>query len=136
MVFALAFTGPLGFLLLLLMIAGTASVLLGEDPLPQLLWTAPAAIALAFAFTLHRLRSLDAELVVLGDRAAMRSVWEVVWRKPAILETMTPPRRVRDGLDLGIGRTVHTLTSDDWPELNRINEILTEIVPAARPDVW
>jgi hypothetical protein len=135
-VYARALTSPLSFTFLLLMLVGTASVLLGEDPLPWLTWAAPLAAVLASAFTLHRLRSAPAELLLVGDHAAVRSVWDVATNRPAYPETLIPPKRVRDGLDVGVGRDVLTLTRAEWPELERIHATLLELVPPVRQDAW
>lgn len=135
-VFAIALTGPLSFLLIILMLAGTASVLLGQDPLPDLAWATPLAILVAFGFTRHKLRSTPAELVILGDRAAIRSVWEVAAGRTAMPELLSPPRRTQEGLDVGIGRTVYTLTSSEWADLGSIENALSTAAPPTRSDVW
>lgn len=135
-VYARALTSPLSFTFLLLMLAGTTSVLLGEDPLPWLVWAAPLAAAIASAFTLHRLRSTPAELLLVGDHAAVRSVWDVALNRPAYPETLIPPKRVREGLDVGVGRDVLTLTRAEWPDLDRMHKTMLELVPPVHQDSW
>jgi hypothetical protein len=135
-VLARALTGPLSFAMLILMLAATASVLLGQDPLPWLAWVAPLAAFLAFAFSVNSLRSTPAELLLIGDRAALRSVWDVAAERTALPEEVTPPRRVRGGIDVGIGRTVYTLERDEWPRLDELHERLLECVPPVREDTW
>lgn len=135
-VFARAVTGPLVFGMLLIMIAAGAAMLLGNDPVWWVVWAAPLAFVVAAAFAVHVMRSQPAEIRLLGDRAAVRSVWDVATRRPAVYERMIPPRRVRGGIDLGVGRDVLTLTAEDWPDLAEMESALAQAVPPVRDDTW
>ena len=135
-VFARALTGPLSFTMIVLMLAATASVLMDRDPLPWLVWIAPLAVVLAVAFTINDLRSKPAEIVLVGTRAAIRSVWDVAAGSAALPEEISPPRRVREGIDVGIGLSVVTLTPGEWPDLDRLHTLLAESTPSVREDTW
>lgn len=135
-IFARALTGPLSFSMLVVMIAATASVLLGVDPLGWVMFAVPAALALATGFTVFVMRRTPAELLLLGDRAAIRSVWDVATGVAGEAGPLLPPKRVRDGIHVGIGENVLTFTAEDWPELRAIEAALDELVPPIRDDNW
>jgi len=125
-VYARELTGPLAGAMIALMIAATASVLLGQDPAPSLAWAAPLAAVLAAVFAGHHARRLPAEIVLYADRAALRSVWDVATGRTALPLRLLPPRRVREGLNVGIGPDVVTLTAEEWPDLPRLHAALAQ----------
>jgi hypothetical protein len=124
-VYARELTGPLAGAMIALMVAATAAVLMSQDPAPTLAWAAPLAALLAAAFAGHHARRLPAELVLYADRAALRSVWDVASGRTSLPLRVLPPRRVREGLNVGIGPDVVTLTPEDWPDYPRLREALT-----------
>jgi hypothetical protein len=117
-----------------IMLVATSMVLLGQDPLPDVVWSAPLAAAIAIALTVYRLRTTPAEILVYADAAAVRTVWEVATRSPAVPTRVLPPRRVQEGINVGIGGDVLTLTDPEWPRLDELHRELAAAAERARPD--
>jgi hypothetical protein len=134
LVFARAVIVPLGFTMLMVMIVATAGVLLGIDPIGWVIVAAPLAVAGAAAFTAFWMRRTPAELLLLGDRAAVRSVWEVSTGAPGVAGRLLPPKKLQGGIDVGIGEDVLTLTPAEWPRLAEIEAALNELVPVISSD--
>ena len=133
-VYGSALTRPLAFCLLIVMIAATALVLLQQDALPFVSWAGPAALIISIGYTVFRLRSIDAELLIQGDKALVRSVWDVATNAYPPAEPLVPPRKTQTGIDVGIGRDVLSISPDEWPNIDEIFDALLLAAPPATSD--
>ncbi|MEP0545823.1 MAG: hypothetical protein ABJF88_02745 [Rhodothermales bacterium] len=121
LVYARALTGPLAWSMTGVMIAAAVSMLEGQDPLPWVVWVVPLVYALSTAWTVHDLRRTPAELVLDGSRGGVRSVWDAAGRANALpLHSVYSPRRTMEGVDVPIGRTLHSFAPGDWPGFERL----------------
>lgn len=134
-VYAQAMTEPLVLAMTALMVAATGGALMGSDPARWLVWAVPLALAAAAAVTLFRLRSTPVELRLYSDSVAVRTIWEVATDQPGQPTRILPPRRVRGGVDVGVGRNVLTLLAEDWPDLDRLHRALTETAYRVPPEL-
>lgn len=133
-VYGAALSRPLAFCLLIVMIVATALVLLRTDALPFVTWAAPVAILVAIGYTIFRLRSIPAELVIQGDKGMVRNVWDVATKNWPQAEALIPPRKTKTGIDVGIGRDVLSITPDEWPGIEEIYEALLIASPPPLSD--
>ena len=121
LVYARALSGPLAWSMTGVMIAALVSVLTEQDPLPWLLWVVPVVYALTSAWTVYDLRRTPAELVLDGPRGGLRSAWDAAGApKPLLLRPVYTPRRTLQGVDVPIGRTLHSFSPLDWPRFEEL----------------
>lgn len=125
LLYARALSGPLAWSMTGVMIAAAVSMLQAQDPLPWVVWVVPAVYALASAWTVHDLRRTPAELVLDGPRGGVRSAWDAAGSaKPLPLRPVYTPRRTLEGVDVPIGRTLHSFAPEDWPHFEALEEAL------------
>lgn len=135
LVYARALTEPLAWGMTGVMIAAGASILSAQNPLPWLIWVVPVVCALAVGWTVYDLRRTPAEIVLVGHLGTVRSVWDVaLGRPPQRLHPVFSPKRTREGLNLPLGRTVHTLGPEDWADFERLEAALFAAAEASEQD--
>ncbi len=135
LVYARALTGPLAWSMTGVMIAAAVAMLEGQDPLPWVLWVVPLVYALSTAWTIYDLRRTPAELVLDGSRGGLRSVWDAAGRTSALpLHSVFSPRRTMEGVDVPIGRALHSFHPDDWPAFDRLEAAVFAAAAASERD--
>ncbi|CAN5568460.1 hypothetical protein BH23BAC4_BH23BAC4_14000 [soil metagenome] len=111
---------PLAWSFTVLMIGAAASVLLERDPLGEMLWLVPLAIAGASVWTTFTLQRVPAQLLLRGDDAAVQSIWDCATGSEPRYKPLANPRRQDGLLFLPLGRSALPLDPDDWPEFEDI----------------
>ena len=116
---------PLGVCALPIMVLTLVDVLQGKDILPYLLFGFPAAVILASLWTAYRMRSAAAEVVIAGPYAEVRTVLDVLSRKPRKpWRIVLDVRRSDDFIQLAVGESVFELPTSEWPEVGRLMQAL------------
>lgn len=72
-----AIAAPFGACMLPVMIGALVAMLQAGDPLPFLIFGFPAALAVAWFWTVQRLKAAIVEIEFHGSFVALRSAWEV-----------------------------------------------------------
>ena len=132
LVYARAVSRPLSAAFLAVMVVALAAVLQGTDILGTMLWAAPLTYALVSAWAVYQLRRRPAALVLEGSHGAVPSVWEVAGGGPLALRSVYAPRWEGAQLSLPIGRTVHALRSEDWPDFGAVERAATAAASASQ----
>jgi hypothetical protein len=128
-VFAVALVRPLTLCMLPLMIAALVTVLQGFPALAYLTIGFPIVLVLALAWTVYRLMTTPAAVFVRTGFAAVRSVWDHLFRKPTWTWLRIFDLRVsRTSLIAGLGDASYVFDRDDWPD----PEALLDALRAAR----
>lgn len=112
---------PLAMCSLPIMILTLVDVLQGRSILPYLFFGFPAALALASAWTGFRMRSAAAEIAIDGPYAEVRTVLDVLSRRPPNPWRMVlDVRKSEDHFQVAIGESVFELPDSDWPEVGQL----------------
>ncbi len=129
LVYGRALAPPLGACLLPVMVVTAAAVLLGHAVLPELWAATGGAFVVAVAWARLRLRRTLAEVRVGAERAAVRSVHDVLRRQPFDWQPVLD-LRVRDGVvAVAVGHEDFALRHADWP---RREDLLSALQRARR----
>lgn len=102
-------------------------LVLGLEARPLIPWLVlgfPLATLLAIAWTVYWLHQTLAEMHCGREGVALRSIWEVLRDRPALLQPLYEVRRDTDRTHLALGEHLVTLRDADWPETERLLEVL------------
>lgn len=116
---------PLAVCMLPVMILMLVEVLQGRDVLRYVLYAFPAAIVLASAWTAFRMRAATAEIVVSGPYAEIRTVLDVLSRRPRNPWRMVlDVRKSDDHFQVAIGESVFEMPDEEWEGAPRVVQAL------------
>jgi len=118
---------PVGLSLAAVMIVTTAAVLQGVPVLRAFILLAPAAYAVAVAWSLYDLARTPAEVLVSGPMGAVLSVLDVARGRGRGVPALSPifhPRKADGALLVGFGDAVTSFRREDWPEFDDLRETL------------
>jgi hypothetical protein len=123
--YARAFARPLAVCTLPVMIAALFTVLEGRDVMPYVLWGLPAAIMVASAWTVFRLKREIAESRVADGFAVVRTIWESSDpRQPAEWLPVYDVRDYGKWMLVTIGLTAFDLERSNWPRYDDLRDAL------------
>ena len=126
---------PVAAVFLVIILVSTAAALEGLDILGPLLWIVPAAYAVAASAGALVAQRRIAEVVVADGHVALRSPLDVAAGRAPRWERLHSSRLRNEGLVLGVGDHVRTLSPRAWPEFPRLRQRLSHasMMPDAPP---
>lgn len=107
---------PLGVCTLPLMVGATTSALLDQPVWAYLVWGLPGAILLATVWTHFSLHRTPAEVSFCSGQAAVRSVYDVLRKRPREWAPISNVRATSWNVELAVGRTTYELAPEQWPD--------------------
>ena len=97
------------------MIGATASALQGHAVLGYLVWGFPIALVIATLWTHFRLSSTPAEVHFRPGQVALRSIQDVLARRPVEWRPLHNVRQGPEYVEISIGWNTQVLMAPDWP---------------------
>lgn len=126
-VYGRALLTPLATCMLPVMILTLVGVLEGVRVVPHVFWAAGAAVLLASAWTSFRLRSRIVEVQIDDGWVRVRSAWDVVHRRREPRRRLLEVRDYGSWADVTVGLASYELQREDWPEYERLVEVLSSV---------
>lgn len=121
LVWTRALAGPLAATMLPVMLVTLAAALEGAGLLPLIIGGFPGAMAVAVLWTRYRLTQTIADLHVRGGEAAVRTVADVLRRRPPLAwHPVLDLRKTKTTFVVALGRTQYEFDDTDWPALDAL----------------
>ena len=122
--FARSLAKPLATCMLPVMIITLICVLQGLSITLLLIWFFPAAVVIAFWWTMFRLKKTPAEIYVYQNDAAVRTVWEYSFHQPIIWDRILDVRDYGHWTFVAIGLHSYEINQSEWPRYQQLNQTL------------
>lgn len=134
LVYTQALVKPIGACMTPLMIGATAAALQGHRVWGYLVWGLPSALIVASLWTHFRLSSLPAEIHVRPGQVAVRSIQDVILRRPPDWHPLHNVRIAPEETQISVGWTTRICRRADWPRYEKLREAAQQAFrPRQRP---
>ena len=122
LVYTQALVQPIGACTAPLMIGATAAALQGQPAWGYLVWGFPAALLVATLWTHFRLSSTPAELHFRPGQVSIRSVQDVLTKRPLEWHPLHNVRAAPEYTEISVGWNTQICRRRDWQQYEKLKE--------------